>query len=325
MNKFSEEKGRMKSLHNLEKKNISVIIPCYNSEKSIGRVVEEIIANMPQNISYEVFLVDDHSKDHVWQEIKCLCEKNENIRGISLSRNFGQQAARMAAVPYVHAEYVIFMDDDGQHPADGIFKLIAKAKEGYDIVYAHFAHKKTSCFRKIGSNFNVYMTYKLMGKPKEVKQSSFFCVRGFVVEALKEYQSPFPYLFGYFMQITRNIANVDIEHRARLEGKSGYNLKKMILLWLNGFIGFSVIPLRIASLSGCISSAVGFLLGMVSVIKKLMNPEIMLGYTSTIVIILFLGGIILLILGLVGEYIGRILMTVNRIPQYIIKDKRNFE
>lgn len=310
-------------MHELDSKFVSVVIPCYNSEKTIGRVVEEIIENIPKDKSFEIFLINDNSKDNVWKTIESLCERNKNVRGLSLSRNFGQQAARMAAIQYVSADYVIFMDDDGQHPADGIIKLIEKAQEGYDIVYARFAHKKTSWFRRIGSDFNTYMTNVLMGKPKEVKQSSFFCVKGFVVDALKEYQSPFPYLFGYFMQITRNITNVDLEHRARMEGKSGYNLTKMVLLWLNGFIGFSVVPLRIASCLGFISSVIGFGLGVISVIRKLINPEIVLGYTSTIVVILFMGGIILLILGLVGEYIGRVLITLNKIPQYVIRDKIN--
>lgn len=307
----------------LDRKDISIVIPCYNSEKTIGRVIGEIMENMPEDKEFEIFLVNDNSKDNVWQEIENLCGKYGNVRGISLSRNFGQQAARMAAIQYIDSEYVIFMDDDGQHPADGIMKLIEKAQEGYDIVYARFEHKKTSWFRRMGSDFNTYMTNVLMGKPKDVKQTSFFCVKGFVVDALKEYRSPFPYLFGYFMQITRNIANVDIEHRARMEGKSGYNFTKMLLLWLNGFIGFSVVPLRIASLFGLFSSVIGLIMGVVSVIRKMLNPEIILGYTSTIVVILFMGGIILMILGLFGEYIGRILVTVNKVPQYVIRDKVN--
>lgn len=308
---------------NEDKKFLAIIIPCYNSEKMIEQVVNEIIDTIPYE-DYEIFLVNDHSKDNVWAVIKGLCKKNSKLRAISLSRNFGQQAARMAAIQYVNAEYVIFMDDDGQHPASGIEKLVNKADEGYDIVYAKFLQKKTTRFRKWGSDVNTYMTKVLMGKPKEVKQSSFFCVRGFVIDALKEYQSPFPYLFGYFMQITRNIANVDMEHRARMEGKSGYNLVKMVLLWLNGFIGFSVVPLRLASLFGAVSSVIGLILGIFYVVKKLWNPAVMLGFTSTIVVILFLGGIILLMLGLIGEYIGRILVTVNRIPQFVIKEKINF-
>ncbi len=315
--------NELETIENIEKKYISIIIPCYNSEKTINKVVNEIIKIMPNDKNFEIILVNDNSKDNVWQKIEGLCEQNNNIRGISLARNFGQQAARMAAIQYVKADYIIFMDDDGQHPAEGIMKLVEKAKEGYDIVYARFTHKQTSWFRKVGSDFNTYMTSVLMGKPKEIKQSSFFCVKGFVIDALKEYKSPFPYIFGYLMQITRNITNIDMSHRARIEGKSGYNFTKMLLLWLNGFIGFSVVPLRIASLFGILSSAIGFVLGLASVIRKLINPTIVLGYTSTIVVVLFMGGIILLILGLFGEYIGRILVTMNKVPQYIIRNKIN--
>lgn len=306
-----------------ENTKISIIIPCYNSQKTISYVVQDIKTNLEGVYRYKIILVNDNSNDNVWKIIENLCINNPNIVGLSLAQNFGQQAARMAALQYVEGEYVVFMDDDGQHPAEGILKLIDKVKEGYDIVYALFCKKKESNFKKIGSWINTKMTDWIMKKPRDVKQSSFFVVRRFVIKELQNYTSPFPYLFGYFMRITKNIANVEIEHRERLSGKSGYNFKKLIKLWFDGFTGFSVVPLRIISLIGSLCAVVGFISGVIVVIQKIMNPAIVAGYTSLIAVILFCSGLILLMLGLTAEYIGRIFLTVNNLPQYVVRDSIN--
>lgn len=308
---------------NTEKIKISIIIPCYNSENTIEHVIHDVVDNIKELYDYKIILVNDNSRDHVWNVIRKICENNSRIIGLSLAQNFGQQAARMAAMPYVEGDYVVFMDDDGQHPADGISKLIAKAEDGYDIVYALFKQKKESGFKKFGSWVNTKMTDYIMKKPKDVKQSSFFVVRRFVIEELKHYSSPFPYLFGYFMQITKNIANVELEHQERLSGSSGYTFKKLIYLWMNGFVSFSVVPLRISSALGMVCACVGFLWGIIVIIQKLLNPAVAAGYTSMIAVILFCSGILMLMLGMIGEYIGRIFITLNNIPQYVVREKLN--
>lgn len=306
----------------INKETISFIIPCYQSEKTISKVVEGIKEEIQRDYNYRIILVDDASPDGVFQVITKLCEKDKNIIGLSLSKNFGQQAARMAAIPYIVGDYVVFMDDDGQHASTGIIKLIEKIKTGgYDIVYAKFKFKKESLFKQFGSWLNLKMTDILIGKPKEVRQSSFFAMRYFVAKELENYKSPFPYLFGYLMKITQNIANVEIEHLPRITGNTGYTFKKLIMLWLNGFTGFSVVPLRVSSLLGVASAMLGFLWGIMIIIRKLMVPDVAMGYSSIMAVILFMGGIIMVMLGLLGEYIGRAFITINQIPQYVIKEQ----
>lgn len=299
---------------------LSFIIPCYCSEQTIRPVVDGIRQAIHGAHEYRIILVNDHSKDHTWAEICRLCREDPCITGIDLARNFGQQAARMAALDYADGDYTVFMDDDGQHPPEGIRALLAKAEEGYDIVYAHFRHSQERGLKRLGSCVNRWMTDLLMQKPREIRQSSFFIVRRYVVEALKQYRSPFPYLFGYLMQITKNIANVDVEHRKRLAGTSGYTFRKLLALWLNGFTGFSVIPLKISTWLGCLSACAGFLFALAVLVQKLLRPEMAVGYASTMIVLLVLGGLILMMLGLLGEYVGRILITVNNIPPYVVKE-----
>ena len=305
------------------KEKISVIIPCYNSENSIKAVTEGVLDALEKSYESQIILVNDCSKDNVWDVIAGLCADHQNIIGLSLARNFGQQSARMAAIEYVTGDYVVFMDDDGQHNAADILKLIEKLKTGYDIVYAYFRHKKESGFRVWGSNINRRMTDWVMGTPKNVHTSSFFVTRRFVVDKLKDYPNPSPYIFGYFMHITRNIADVAVEHHERIYGRSGYTLGKLIGLWMEGFTGFSVIPLRIASIVGCGMAVIGFLGGIYTVIHKLVEPAVAAGYTSLIAVMQFCCGMIMIMLGLLGEYVGRIFMNLNHLPQYVVRDRLN--
>lgn len=301
---------------------ISVIIPCYNSEKSIRMVVDDVVNTLGKEKT-QIILVNDCSKDNVWHEITLLCEQNKNIIGLSLSRNFGQQSARMAALEYVEGEYIIFMDDDGQHKASDAIRMIDKLKTGYDIVYAYFKKKKESGFRVWGSAINRKMTDWVMNTPKDVHTSSFFVTRRYVIDKLKDYQNPTPYTFGYFLQITRNVTDLEVEHHERISGRSGYTIKKLLRLWMDGFTGFSVLPLRISSFIGMLMAGVGFISGIVLVIKKLINPSVIHGYTSTISVNLFCSGMILLMLGMLGEYVGRIFMSLNNLPQFVIRDRIN--
>lgn len=306
-------------------KKLSFVIPCYNSEKTISRVVQGIKEACKEKFEYQIILSNDGSRDNVWDVIRSLCEEDKNVIGICLSTNYGQQSARMAAIPYIKGDYVFFMDDDGQHPAEGIPEMVNKLEEGYDIVYAYFKTKKEGLFRVLGSNFNQHTMEWLLGKPKNVKMSSFFVARRFVVDALLDYKSPGPVLNGYFMQVTKKIANIELEHRERLEGKSGYNLKRLIHLWMNNATSFSIQPLRFASLMGFGVSGIGFIWALALVIKKLVNPNVVVGYTSIVVVILICSGLLMLLMGLIGEYIGRLFLVANNTPQYVIREKMNTE
>jgi len=304
---------------------LSFVIPCYNSEKSIGKVVDDIRAVCKDRYEYQILLSNDGSRDHVWDVISKICEEDPNVSGICLAKNFGQQCARMAAIPHVEGDYVVFMDDDGQHPAEGIPRMVEKLEEGFDIVYAYFASKKESLFRIWGSNLNQRTMEWLMGKPRNVKMSSFFIARRFLVDELNRYKSPGPVINGYFMQLTKNIACIELEHKERLSGKSGYTLKKLVHLWMNNATSFSVQPLRLASVIGMVMSGLGFVWALYLVIKKLVNPNVMVGYTSIVVVILICSGLLMLLMGLIGEYIGRLFLVANNIPQYVVRERINVE
>ncbi len=306
-------------------KKISFVIPCYRSEHTLPHVVAEIedkMKTLPQ-YEYDIFLVNDCSPDNTFEVIRELCEERDNIKGIGFSRNFGQHSALMAGLRHSDGDYVVCLDDDGQTPADEVDKLLYKLEEGYDAVYAKYEHKQHSAFRNLGSRGNEYMIRVMLGKPKELYVSSYFAVKRFVVEDMVRYENSYPYVIGLVLRATKNIANVSVNHREREEGTSGYNLKKLVGLWFNGFTAFSVKPLRIATAIGGISALIGFLYGVYTIIKRLVNPAVPMGFSSTMSALVFFGGMIMLMLGLIGEYIGRIYISLNNSPQYVIREKIN--
>lgn len=301
-------------------KNVDVIIPCYGSAYTIRPVVEDILQNMARMFSVRIILANDHSPDEVWSEIKKLCKDYPNVIGINLARNFGQQSARMAAITYVNGEYIVFMDDDGQHDSAYIPNMIEKLEEGYDIVYASFEQKKQAKWKSLGSDFHQISSEWLEEKPKGIHTSSFFVVRRYIVNELKKYPSSSPFIFGYLMKTTQNIADISVPHKKRIQGRSGYTLMGLIRLWMNAVTSFSVVPLRCSSCLGFISAGFGMMGIVVVVARKILHPEIAAGYTSIIAIILLFAGIMLLMVGLLGEYLGRMFMTINHVPQYVIKE-----
>ena len=266
------------------------------------------------------------SPDHTLESIRKLCAErpagNGARKGVSFAKNFGQHSALMAGLRETTGDYVVCLDDDGQTPANEVDKLIGKLEEGFDAVYAKYEHKKHSAFRNLGSKVNELMTRVMLGKPKELFISSYFAVRRFVVQDMIRYENSYPYVIGLVLRSTKSITNVVVTHRDREEGSSGYTLKKLLGLWFNGFTAFSVKPLRIATAIGSICAAIGFLYGIYTVIKKIfINPDVPMGFSSTMAAIVFFGGMIMLMLGLIGEYIGRIYISLNNSPQYVIREK----
>lgn len=312
-------------------KKISFVIPCYRSEQTIGHVVAEIDGKMQEmkDFEYEIVLVNDCSPDHTKNALWDLCqEKSEGNgvrRAISFAKNFGQHSALMAGLRASSGDYVVCLDDDGQTPADEVDKLIAKLEEGFDAVYAKYEHKHHSVFRNLGSKVNELMTRVMLGKPKELFISSYFAVRRFVVEDMIKYENSYPYVIGLVLRSTKSITNVVVSHRDREQGSSGYTLKKLLGLWFNGFTAFSVKPLRIATAIGSFCAIAGFLYGIYTVIKWFINPDVPMGFSSTMSAIVFFGGMIMLMLGLIGEYVGRIYISLNNSPQYVIRETINVE
>lgn len=305
---------------------ISVVIPCYNSEKTITTVVDEVISTITAHggYDYEIILVNDCSPDNVFSVIARMAEENPKIKGLDLARNFGQHSAIMAGFNYVTGDITVCLDDDGQTPANEMFKLI-DALDQNDLVFAKYTDKKHSAFRNFGSKINDKMAQWLIEKPKDLKIMSYFACKRYVVEEVKNYNNPYPYISGLLLRATKRVGNVEIHHRDRIEGKSGYTIRKLLLLWVNGFTAFSVKPLRIATIAGLLVAVAGFLYGIYIIINKLIHPLTPLGYSSTMAVMLFIGGMIMIILGLIGEYIGRIYISINNAPQYVIRRSVNTE
>lgn len=305
---------------------ISFVIPCYRSEKTIPLVAQSLKETMAlrKEYDYEIILVNDSSPDNVFDVICDMAEKDEKIKGIDLSKNFGQHSALMTGFRFVTGDIVLCLDDDGQTPASELFVLVDKLLEGYDVVFAKYSNKKHSLFRNFGSTVNDLMARAMLDKPKELAMMSYFCCRRFIIDEVIKYNNPYPYVSGLLLRSTKKIANVEIHHQDRLEGNSGYTFKKLIGLWINGFTSFSVKPLRIATFLGVVCAAIGFLFGIYVVLNKLfLNPSAPMGYSSIMAVLVFLGGMILMMLGLIGEYIGRIYISLNNSPQAVIRQTVN--
>ena len=304
---------------------VSCVIPCYCSSATISAVIEEIerAAALRTDYDLEIILVNDGSPDDgaTARAIATLAEQSARIVAINLARNFGQHAAIMAGCAQVHGDIVVCLDDDGQTPADEMFKLVDKVAEGYDIVYASYSgHKQHNIFRNMGSKFNYWCNHVLMGIPRDLEQTSYFACKRFVVDSALRYENPYPYIEGLLFQAVQSYCNVPVVHRAREVGASGYSLHKLVSLWANGFTAFSVVPLRIATIAGLLFAVVGFVLTVVLIVQRLLDPSTNEGWTSLMAGLLVIGGLIMLLLGVLGEYVGRIYLSLNKIPQYVVRD-----
>ena len=304
---------------------ISFIIPCYNSTHTIAPVVQEIKDMMETDLiryDYEIILVNDGSPDGTtFDAIREIVAREEHVSGVNLARNFGQPSAVMAGMNKAEGDYIVCGDDDGQTPYNEFPALMAKIEEGYDVVEAKYAvREKRSLFRVIGTFLNEGMATWLIAKPKGLELTTYWVTRRYVADEMISYQNPYPYLGGLMLRTTQNACNVDVSHRERLSGKSGYSIKKMIELWLNGFTNFSVKPLRLMAVIGIIIAIFGFLLGIYYIVHKLIDPGVSGGFSSIMSVMLFMFGVVLFFMGLIGEYVGRIYISLNNAPQFVIKD-----
>ena len=305
------------------RKLVSIVIPCYRSAEMIGGVVADMnrqMEKLQEKYRWEIILVNDCSPDNTFDVIRELCREYTNICGINLARNFGQHAALMAGFHQVKGDILVCMDDDGQTPAFAIKDLLQGLEEGSDVVYAKYEHKHHNAFRNFGSRVNDLMLKFMLGKPADLYVSSFFAARRFIVDEMLRYQNAYPYVIGLVLRATRNIKNVTVEHQDRKAGESGYTLSKLLGLWFNGFTAFSEKPLRVATMIGTGCAFLGFLYGLYTIIKKLVNPMVPIGFSSLMSALMFIGGMLMLMVGLVGEYIGRMYICMNNAPQYVVRE-----
>jgi undecaprenyl-phosphate 4-deoxy-4-formamido-L-arabinose transferase len=226
----------------------------------------------------------------------------------------------MAGYGKCSGEYVVSLDDDGQAPLDSLNDLITKLEEGYDVVYAYYREIKQNLFRRFGSWMAGLMGKFMLEPPKDFKGSSFYVARGFVIREMCNYKNSFPYLVGLVLRTTRKIGYVETRHRSRLEGTSGYSFVRLLGLWLNGFTAFSVKPLRVSTFLGFFFALLGFGYSIFVIVRRLLGITTLEGWSTIIALILIIGGCVLMMLGLIGEYVGRIYICLNNSPQYVIKE-----
>jgi undecaprenyl-phosphate 4-deoxy-4-formamido-L-arabinose transferase len=303
-------------------KRVSFVIPGSGSEHTLEGVITEINeVRLPKksDYTYEIICVVDCSPDNVLEKLKGLLIKQENLTVVNLALNSGKHAAVMAGYSYVTGDYVVNLDDDGQCPMDRLWDLIEKLEAGSDFATAKYKVKKQSKFKNFGSNVNNVMTKILLEKPREFRFENFSVAKRFVIEEILNYRNPYPFLEGLYLRTTHNLATVEMDERDRFEGEGGFTLKKSLSLWLNGFTAFSIKPLRLATILGFLVAAVGFVYAVVLVIQFFARG-LMPGFASMMVTTLVIGGIIMMLLGLIGEYVGRIYISINNAPQYVIRE-----
>lgn len=303
---------------------ISIVIPCYYSEKTIRTEVEAVMEQFELNDGYECefVLVNDGSKDGTFDEIRALCEKYPNVKGINLMRNFGQPNAQMAALNYAEGKYILGMDDDMQTHPSQVFKLIHKMEEGYDVVYGVYPKSKNSFFKQLSSRINRVTSRIMLDMPKDIEPTNFWMITDKVRDEAIKYDSFNPYIDAIFFQVSHNFGHVPVEHHKRESGESGYTFRKLVNLWLS-YWNYSVVPLRISFFIGMISAFGGLLLTIWLIINKILDPNLPVGWSSTMCLMTLLFGAVLMVLGVVGEYLGKAILILNKTPQYIVRESLN--
>lgn len=308
----------------MKSKKISFVIPCYNTTEAIDNVISEISQSMAslQGYEYEIILVNDGSPNQktLPRLIEVTNRRPEHILLVDLAKNSGQPNAILAGMRCGSGDLFMTADDDGQTPMNYIPEFIKGIEEGKDVVCARYISRpQKSVIRRMGTIVNNKMAETLIPRPEGIEMSTIFMAKRFVVDELIKYDQPFAYISGLILRITQNVGNVAVEQRQRQSGGSGYTLVKLLRLWSNGATAFSITPLRIADGAGIMVALIGFLMALVTIVQKLLFVNYQAGWSSIVSILLILFGINLLVLGIMGEYIGRIYISVNKTPQAVVR------
>jgi len=302
---------------------LSFVIPLYNSARTIRGLVKEIEA-LPVEGGLEIVLVNDGSADDTRTVAEALLrEAAVPLTLANHSRNFGEHNAVLTGYRLARGAHVVNLDDDGQNPPAEALRLWQHAREqGLDAVYGHYAEKEHAWWRNLGSWFANRLTDVALDKPRGFYLSSFRCVTAFVAGEAARHDTPFPYIDGLILQITQNIGSCVVRHDERRVGRSGYTLRRLLRLWLSTVVNFSVMPLRLATLLGLVMAAAG-LAGLAIVFYlRYVNRGPEFGWGSLMGALLLFAGTQLVMLGLIGEYVGRMFLAVNRRPQSVVRDVR---
>jgi undecaprenyl-phosphate 4-deoxy-4-formamido-L-arabinose transferase len=301
---------------------ITIVIPVYNSEATLERLCGTLVESLGAAYRLQLVLVNDGSRDGSCAACQRLREQYPDVVDyVSLTRNFGEHNAVMAGLHYADGDYTVIMDDDFQNPPLEVHKLVAKIREGYDVVYTRYETKMHSAFRNFGSRLHNWMATRALGKPADLYLSSFKILSRFMVQQIIRYTGPDPYMDAIILRISRNLGVVTVRHEQRKDGKSGYSLGKLVSLWGNMFVSFSLYPLRLVALLGVLMSLMGFFYGSYTfaawLLPWIQEPD---DYQKLDASNWFFRGLMLLAIGIVGEYVGRNYMHVNSDPQFIVRD-----
>lgn len=299
---------------------LSIVVPVYNGASSVPMLVEAL-ATLDVPGGLEIVLVNDCSPDNSLHICRALCERNAvALTVVNLARNFGEHNAVMAGYAHARGEYIINMDDDLQNPPAEVLRLWQYTRDGdYDVVYTCYAHKQHEGWRNLGSRFTNWCADRVIDKPKGLYLSSFRCVNAFVARAVIEHSGPFPYIDGLIFQVTQNVGKLAVQHLPRASGHSNYTLARLLRLFLSMLLNFSVLPLRIGTITGVVLAAVG-LVAFLAILVEAMLSDTPRGWASMMAGVLTLAGVQLMMLGIIGEYLGRLFLTVNGKPQYVVRD-----
>lgn len=309
----------------MERKNIlvSIVIPVYNGEKTVGRLVDSLVKSLNGFCRSEIILVNDGSKDDSENVCIALHEKySGQVKFYSLAKNFSQDNATMAGLKAAKGDLAVVMDDDLQNPVSEVLKLVDFAcLNDFDVVYTYYKEKKHSLFKNMGSKFNDLVANIMLKKPKNLYLSTFKIINRLILDEITKYDGPFPYVEGLILRSTDHIGQMEALHEERTEGKSGYTLKKLFALWVRTFVNFSILPLRFLTIFGFIVAFLGFVFGFWTVIQRIMDPNWPAGYATLIFLVTFFSGIQLIGLGITGEYLGRLFLLQNKKPQYVVRKR----
>ncbi len=304
-----------------KKPEISIVIPVYNSEECLQELYRQISCSV--KMDHEVIFVSDHSTDNSWREIRCLASRHGNVIGLNLRKNFGQDNAIMAGLNHAAGSYIVIMDDDLQHSPKDINRLYDRCKEGFDVCFANFAVKKQRLWKNFGSWLNGKVAEWMLGKPKSIYLSPFKIINRTIADEIISFKGPYPYVDGLLLNYSSRFTQIEAEHSERYAGRSTYSLIKSIAVWGRHFTGFSVLPLRVATFVGLTSALAGIALSLYYIVDYFLSEHVIEGWTTIVVLLLFLGGLILMALGIIGEYVGRSYLVLNQKPQYSIKSVVN--
>src|SRR5437764_10199037 len=298
---------------------LSIVVPVYNGASSIGELVGAL-EQLQIPGGHEIVLVNDGSRDDSLAACRALVEQARlPITLVDLSRNYGEHNAVMAGLRHTGGAHVITMDDDLQNPPEEVERLLSHAQEsGHEVIYTYYDEKQHAIWRNLGSRFTNWVAGFVLDKPKGFYLSSFRCISAFVVREVIRYEGPFPYVDGLILQVTQNIKRMRVRHLPRAVGQSNYTLRRLLRLWLSMFVNFSVMPLRFITMTGSRLSVLGAVGSIIALTEALFfDPPA--GWASLMAAVLLLSGVQLVILGIVGEYLGRLYLTANWKPQSVVK------